>query len=444
MLTKNLGFACLVSMLFTALLTAKCYEDSLIERLDHCTRYMLDRGIIAGLQKTVNPDFKQLELPLTNYGSFPKLFEVFPKLQKTVPYISFCELPTPVIHCDKLSKKFGVKAIIIKDDGKTGKKIGSKKLFGGNKPRKLEFLLGDALSYNADYILARGGVGTNFGLAAATYAQLFGIKSVLALGDEPNSHTVRRNLLLLHAIGAQMRVTPFGICNYTALAMEFFRIKQETGKFPYVLQTGGSCPRGALGFVNAAFELAEQIKAGILPELDYIYAAVGNGSGGSIAGLLLGVQAAGLKSHIVAVHIEPEVKSGEVVADLKNIYHGANELLHQADPSFPLYPFPEKFTEVKEFCGEDYGLFTHESLAARETVYTLAGIELDGTYGGKAFAGMIGMIKKNKLESCNHLFWNGYCPDECKEICDTVNPRDLIHGLQHYFTEPVQLFDRKF
>ncbi len=452
MIYKNLGPSMLACFFISSLLASECHEMQMIQRLDTYTRGKLDRGLVDGLKALVDPATKTQSLPLPQHGKFPLLFEAYPALQTKIAHVSFCDLPTPVIDC-KIAKKIGARKIYIKDDGKTGKKVDNRIPFGGNKPRKLEFLLADALMRSCEAILVRGGTGTNFGLAAALYANLLGLKTTLLLSHQPNAYTVQRNLLLMLESGAQLRVVPNRALAYATLAVEFLNQKQQTGKFPYLIPTGGSHPIGVLGFVNAVFELQQQIKAGILEEPDYIYAAAGNGTGGmpgngagsagTITGLALGLQLTGLKSQLVAVHVEPEEVSGELIIDIKKMFHDTNALLHAADPSIPLYEFPKKFAEIKEFCGEDYGLFTKEAMTARALLLETDGIKLDGTYTGKAFAGMLNMIEKQSLQEKSHLFWDGYCAEEFKDVVSRADYRKLPKAVHKYFEEPVQPLDSK-
>lgn len=417
----------------------------MVKDLDRYTRGRLDRGVITQLEKLVSPT-PQIPLPLAQAQTFPPLFKKFPALQKQIPYINLGTFPTPVFFCGKLAAHEGITgSFYVKDDGQSGKSDGLVQDFGGNKIRKLEFLIADALHNTDKTLLGRGGTGTNFGTAAAIYGEMMGLNTVLVLGDQPNSYTVQRNIKLMAAVGTDIRVAPFGICNLTTLAMEFLRIKKVTGRFPYLLKTGGSNGRGALGFVNAVLELQEQINKGLVKKPRYVHAAVGNGSGGTVAGLLLGLCVAGLDANIVAVHVEPEDRAGEVLDDLKAIFKEANELLHNADPQIPLYEFPaSRLMEVKDYCGEDYGLSTKEALDARILLYETHKIELDGTYAGKLLAGSLAFIKRNSLQKEDHVLWNGYCSSKFEKQTANVDTKQLSHALRRYFETPVQELDIKF
>ena len=455
LLTRGMLLSCL---LISSLVLARNYEHDYVDKFDKYTRGMLHPKLLEGLTSLINPNAEPpVSLPLPNCGPFPVLFEQYPGMKTTVPYRSLgLSLPTPVVHCKKLAAKLGVRAIYIKDDGQTGRKDGIEIGFGGNKPRKLQFLLAEAEMTHADAIITRGGTGSNFALAAAAYAKQVGIKKrILVLANQDNSYTVQRNLLLMGVNGAEIIIMPNRICNFSTMAVEAIKHKQKTGKFPYPIPTGGSCPLGAVGFVDAAFELKRQIDAGELQKPDYIYLAAGNGTGGTIpghgscgtsTGLLLGLQAAGLSDiHLVLVHVEPETVPGELIQDVKAMYQATNELLHKADPTFRIFPFPTNYSEVKEFCGPDYGVFTQEAMEARALVYETEHFKLDGVYTGKAAKGMFAMIEKNKLHDKVHLFWSGYCSKTFDTILKNANYKQLLPlAAQRYFETPVQPFETKF
>lgn len=187
--------------------------------------------------------------------------------------------PTPIHRLSNLESAldFDGELWIKRDDG-----CGLR--HGGNKPRKLEFLLGEALARGAGTVITFGTLGTHHGLATTICAGKLGLDTVLILVDEPVRDETRRNLLLCHAHGAELcyagarrRATLLGAWNWLQHCDPLRR------KFPYLIMPGGSTPRGAIGYVNAALELEDQVKAGELPEPDYIFVPVG--SNGTMAGL---------------------------------------------------------------------------------------------------------------------------------------------------------------
>jgi D-cysteine desulfhydrase len=211
--------------------------------------------------------------------------------------------------------------------------------------------------------------------------------------------------------------------------------KQIVGSYPYFIPTGGSCPLGTIGFVDAAFELRDQIERGELPEPTYIYAALG--SGGTVAGLAVGLKAAGLKSRVVAVTIEPKEKKlwYEKVVELAR---KTNELLCHADPTFPWTNICEHdFDLVTECAGERYAVPTPAGKQAKELLQATHAIELDTTYTAKTFAAIINDAKNRRLSPDTPLlFWHTYGVDSLPVDAQAIDYHELPVALQHYYQGP--------
>ena len=362
------------------------------------------------------------------------LFTAYPQLKKSIPHIVLSDLPTPITKLEHFSDHLGCKNIFIKRDDLSGKNTGNgSHLYGGNKPRKLEFLLADALAHGAQTIITYGCAGSNHALATAVYAHALGLRSILMLRPQPNSYIVRKNLLLDHYYGAQLDYFPDNTTR-DAAADELLK----TNKNYYRIPTGGSNAIGALGFVEAAFELAHQIKEKAITEPDFIYIATG--SCGTTAGLLLGLQAAHLKSKVVAVCIEPEEEVDEFLVKIKKLFTETNDLLHQADTSFPLIEFPEECLILnKKFCGSEYGLYIPEAVAALKLFKELENITLEGTYSGRPIAAIIDDCANNPaLQDATILFWNTYCGLDFSPLVKNADYKKLPQDFQRYFEEDVQ------
>jgi 1-aminocyclopropane-1-carboxylate deaminase/D-cysteine desulfhydrase-like pyridoxal-dependent ACC family enzyme len=233
------------------------------------------------------------------------LFEQYPLLHEKLPYVPLGEFPTPVQKLDRLGTELGISQPYIKRDDLSGK------VYGGNKPRKLEFILGNALRSKSKEVVAFGAVGSNHALATAIYAQQVGLKSISMLMPQPNAHYVRRNLLMsyhcgaeLHLCGAELESARNMPLVYLATIYQLLSHRLKSGHFPQLIPPGGSSPLGVIGFVNAAFELREQILNCEIPEPQYIYVA--SGTMGTAAGLVLGLRAANLNSQVVCVRVTSE------------------------------------------------------------------------------------------------------------------------------------------
>jgi D-cysteine desulfhydrase len=293
------------------------------------------------------------------------IHERFPETRATLPRVVLCDLPTPVRRLDGL----GVDDVWVKDDSR------SAPLWGGNKPRKLEWTLADARERGRDTVLTFGGLATNHGLATALYAPQLGIRCVLALVDQPRDAHVDAQLERIRASGARVHLTH--TTRRTLLALPYLMARYRR---PYLLPAGGSSPVGALGFVEAALELGEQVRAGELPEPAQIVLALG--SGGSAAGLVAGLPLAGLRTRVRAVLVNDKLKLDP--GRLLRLARRTRARL--GDPKAPL----AELEVVEGWMGAGYGHATPEGEAAIRRAHDAAGLELEPVYTGKALAALLG------------------------------------------------------
>ncbi|MFC1845709.1 1-aminocyclopropane-1-carboxylate deaminase/D-cysteine desulfhydrase [Candidatus Dependentiae bacterium] len=356
------------------------------------------------------------------------LFTAFPRLHAELPYISLGSFPTPIEQISSLGNAIGLEHLYVKCDNLTGGyDADGAALFGGNKVRKLEFLLADALYNDTKSVITFGGAGSNHALATVTYAEQLGLKGIAILEPQKPSDIVKRNLSLDLHHNAELHLCDNQKIWDLCIAYTMLREKQINGTLPYIIPVGGSCPTGAIGFVNAVFELKQQIEAGVMPEPDYIYVTLG--SMGTAAGLLLGVKAAGLKSKIVAVTVSHNPTWEKTV----ELAQKTNRFLHNADPSFPLFSFHKNdLTVLRNFVGKGYGIFTQGGCAAIDLIAETEGIVLDGVYTGKCLDGLIAQANKHKKDDVI-LFWNTFCGDDFAQMLQTVDYKNLPHCFHHYF-----------
>lgn len=342
-------------------------------------------------------------------------FTQFPELQKNTAYISFAALPTPIDYIQNL-------ALYIKRDDLTGGES-----YGGNKVRKLEFLLAEALACGAQEVVTFGCAGSNHALATTVHAHRLGLACTNLLKPQINSAVVQQNLLLSLAAETNLLYFPDNNARF-----EWLKNYQATGACPYVIPTGGSCPTGLLGFVNAAFELKEQIDAGIMTEPDYLYVA--HGSCGTVSGLTLGFQLLGIKTHIMAIATEPHESEQAYYQELEDLYTQTNKLMHERDNSIPLIPFPKDQVTIRfEFAGGDYGMATAEGLEAKELFKQLADINLDNTYTSKAAAAVVADARAGMHHNKTVLYWNTYCGLDFSEVTSKLSYKGLPACFHEYF-----------
>ncbi|HEY3318050.1 MAG TPA: pyridoxal-phosphate dependent enzyme [Coriobacteriia bacterium] len=352
------------------------------------------------------------------------LFRRFPSLAGRVPHVALVRRPTPVQRFEIGGAETWVK----RDDL-------SAEPYGGNKVRKLEFLLAEALAQGATETVTFGAAGSNHALATAVYARSLGLRPISLLAPQPNAAYVRRNLLAQLAVGADVRLFHDGESRERAAVRLLREREAETGRRPFVVAMGGSSPLGTLGFVDAALELAEQIEAGELPLPDLLYVPLG--SMGTAAGLILGLRVAGLPTRVVAVRVTPlewadEAKLAALVAETAKLLRAAGAELAEV---------PALAWEVRhDLFGEEYARFTSAGMAGVEAART-AGMHLEGTYTGKTMAALLADARSGALGGSGTLFWDTYSSRDLGFLTAAADWRDLPEGCRAYFTEPLQELD---
>lgn len=300
-------------------------------------------------------------------------------------------LPTPIAEMKRLAAALGGPRILIKRDDLTG--IG----LGGNKTRKLEFLLGEALSLGCDVVITGGASQSNHCRQTAAAAAAAGLECHLALaGEEPGSPS--GNLLLDYLFGATVHWC--GEKRKGERIPEIAEKLRARGKKPYVIPYGGSNPVGAMGYVDAASELGEQLAARN-ERVDCIVFA--SSSGGTHAGLTVGLDLCGLPVKAIGVAID-SVEPGEPpyeaqLADLANLT--AEKLGRQ-----PRY-VPGNFHVRYDYLGEGYGIVGDLEREAIRLAARCEGIVVDPVYTGRALGGLMDMIRKKEFApSDTVLFWH--------------------------------------
>jgi D-cysteine desulfhydrase len=357
------------------------------------------------------------------------LFYLFPSFREKLPHVALGDFPTPVHLLSRIGEIFNTDTLFIKRDDLSGR------LFGGNKIRKLEFFLGQARQANACRVLTFGYAGSNHTLATALYAQTLGLRCTCMLLPQLNAEYVRQNLLKSYHCGAELHMCRTVISGLAATAYQLLRHRLRSGRFPKIIPAGGSSPLGALGYVNAAFELLSQINSGLLPEPDFIFVPLG--TAGTAVGLMLGVQAANLKSQVISVSV---VKKHYATATrIKRLFAATNSILHAMDQTFPLFSLSTEAIHIRHgYFGGEYARFTEAGLRAASLLYKHEGIKLDGTYTSKAFAALLDDVKNPEMKNKVVLFWNTCNSRDFSEVVKNVDYRQLGRSFHRYFEEAVQ------
>ncbi|MCD4783521.1 MAG: pyridoxal-phosphate dependent enzyme [Candidatus Eremiobacteraeota bacterium] len=353
----------------------------------------------------------------------------YPGLKEKLSHIDLGEFPTPVQKLDNLGRYLGNDDIYLKNDGL------SAPVYCGNKVRKLEFLLAEALDEGAKEVLTFGFAGSNHATATAFYAEKIGIKSISMLMPQPNARYLRKNLLMSYRAGAELHQYPDKKFLALGTINEMIKHMVKRGQFPKIIPAGGSSPPGVAGFINAAMELKIQIREGLLPEPDKIYVPMG--TGGTAVGLMIGVKLSELKTRIIPVRvIDSQYANEDIVC---NLFNKTISFLREKDPTFPHLKISKEEIELKEgFFGQEYALFTQEGMNAVRLLDDKEGIKLDGAYTGKAFAGLLSDLKKGKLKDEVVVFWNTYNNRDLSHLISNIDYHDLPEVFHGYFEEDLQ------
>jgi D-cysteine desulfhydrase family pyridoxal phosphate-dependent enzyme len=298
-----------------------------------------------------------------------------------LPRVALARLPTPLEDAPQLAAALGVARVLIKRDDLTDLAL------GGNKVRKLEFLIGDALAQRADTLITTAAAQSNFLRLTAAAARRLGLKPIFIVRGRPDLPS-RGNLLLMRLFGADIRYVetedPFAQTTIEMMHAAAEEVRAAGGR-PYLMHlatfSGG---RASLGYVAGAFELAEQLDERSL-DLQYLVLAVG--SGGTHAGLLLGLRLAGYRTQILGASVNI------LAPDLRRLIgahiRGAAELLEVESPVRD-----DEIAVTDEHVGPGYGLPTPESLSAVRQAAVRAGLLFDPVYTGKAWAALDGAVRR--------------------------------------------------
>jgi L-cysteate sulfo-lyase len=300
------------------------------------------------------------------------------------PRIRFAHLPTPLEHMANLSRALNGPEIWIKRDDCTGMST------GGNKTRKLEFLLAEARLQGADIVLTQGATQSNHARQTAACAAKMGVACHILLedrtGKSDHDYTESGNVLLDHLHGASVERCAANPDMNGELAKVAARLKAE-GRNPYLIPGGGSNATGALGYVNAAMELIGQANDMGL-RIDQVVHATG--SAGTQAGLIAGL--AGIRSGVPLLGIGVRAPRDKQEENVFKLACATAELC-----GTPGAVRREDVVANCNYVGKGYGFSTPASLEAIQMLARLEGILLDPVYTGKGMAGLIDLIRKGQF-----------------------------------------------
>ncbi len=329
----------------------------------------------------------------------PIIFQKYPYLNKYIPWLPLGKFPTPVHRLIKLEYALGFDSLWIKRDDRSGH------LGGGNKVRKLEYLLADARDKGCETLFAVGAADSNHVRATMTYGKIAGFYIHCLLLNQSHTDSLEDNVQGIRAQANQVRQVSnrmklVSLYGYESLK-QFFGLH----RLRYFLAPGGSSPLGCLGYVNAAFELKAQIGAGLLPEPKLIFVALG--SCGTMAGLVVGARLAGLEARIIGVRVVDRIMGN--ARSVARLARRTMRLIETGAESRSDERIDAREIEIwhRDF-GDGYAIPTEASLRAVEMMQQHEAIPLETTYTGKALAGLIHYVQEHRCEKQPILFWNTY------------------------------------
>ena len=306
------------------------------------------------------------------------------------PKVRLGHLPTPLEPMDRLSEILGGPRLWVKRDDCTG--LSS----GGNKTRKLEFLMADAQSKGADTIITQGATQSNHARQTTAAAAKLGMECHILLedrtGSNDNNYILNGNVLLDRLHGASVSKRSGGT-DMNLEMQDFADALIEKGKKPYIIPGGGSNPIGALGYVNCARELTEQASE-IGLKIDALVHATG--SAGTQAGLVAGLAAIQSDIHLLGIGVRaPKDKQEQMVFDL------AQKTADHLDTGIKIER--GKVRAICDYVGAGYGLPTDGMIKAVKLLAQSEGLLFDPVYSGKGLDGLIDQIKKGYFAGMDNV-----------------------------------------
>ncbi|MCG8406536.1 MAG: pyridoxal-phosphate dependent enzyme [Phycisphaerales bacterium] len=358
------------------------------------------------------------------------LFQAYPRLAEAIPRLPLGNWPTPVTHTRHFAEEHGIKTLYVKREDLSHSEC------GGNKVRGLEFLLAEAKRRRTDTILTFSSAGSHHICKTACHADNLGMNTMAFIVRQPIADYVRRNLQ-----AGLSRGVIYVPANYVTILPKLawcllknkISTKHETP--PYIIPPGGTSPLSCIGHVNAAFELKRQIDAGVLPEPDYLYGALG--SLGTMAGLALGCKLAGLKVKLIGVVVSYRwycTPNRWAKLAMRTLDH-----MQTGDTNVPKVVIdPAELTVIRTSLGRGYAHFTESSANLARRFFDLERIQLDGTYTAKTLHGALRFIGDRALHDKVHLFWHSFhaMPPAIRIDLNALEP-----NLKQYFIEDKQPFD---
>jgi D-cysteine desulfhydrase family pyridoxal phosphate-dependent enzyme len=302
------------------------------------------------------------------------------KIFRTPRYRLVATLPTPLERANRLGEDLGIELYIKRDDV-------MELAMGGNKVRKLEFILGDALSRGSDTLITRGAIHSNHARLTAAAARKAGLDVYLVL-TPPGSREPQGNLLLDMMLGANV-IFAEETQDADKIMQDLARVLEEKGRKPYVIPGGGASPHGVLGYAMASLEIIQQLyMLGKKP----MYIVHATGTGATQAGLILGMRMLGA-SDVAIIGISNGRKKDEVRERIYRLVRNTMEIF-----SIDVKIDSDDIVVFDDYIFGGYASITKEVVETLKLVARREGLILDPVYTAKAMYGLIDLVKRGYID----------------------------------------------
>jgi 1-aminocyclopropane-1-carboxylate deaminase/D-cysteine desulfhydrase-like pyridoxal-dependent ACC family enzyme len=347
----------------------------------------------------------------------PALFQRYPELHEQLPWQPLGRFPTALDDV-MLETPAGARRVLVKRDDLCGDR------YGGNKVRKLEFILPEALRQGAGRLITVGAAGSHHALATALYGAEVGLPATLVLFPQPLTDHVREILLSGLGVGAELRwAARVELVPLVLAAARWSHRRQR----PFMVTAGGSDAVGTLGYVNAALELAEQIGAGGRPAPRVVHVA--GGTLGTAAGLALGFAMAGIDLPVVATRITSRLITNDRA--IRRLVAGASARLTAAGVDVPPVDKVLSGIEIRhDQIGRGYGHSTADAESAGK-LFADVGLRLDMTYTAKAAASLLSDLSDDDAAG-PPLFWHTLSHTEPQDAIEAAGALHFPSAFAQY------------
>jgi len=340
------------------------------------------------------------------------LFDRYPSLK--LPYLKLAQVPTPVERTSAISEWLGRDDVWMKRDDKISP------IYGGNKVRRYELVLGDLLARGKKRIVTVGGLASTQVMATSLFGRHLGLPVTAVLFDQPKTRFMQEAMLTSLSAGANL-VYGGGFISTAWKAWRAF------GPDAYFIPPGAPNPLANLGYVDAMFELAEQVARGEMPRPDVI--VLPTGSSGTLAAMAIGAALLGWETEIVGVRITLRIAAN--VLTISAILNRTWHFLRQRVPELRHFRMHPRWSLFHDAIGPGYGHPTPDSVAALPEVQRLLGASGEVTYSAKALVGLKALASRPDLHGKTILFWNTL--SSVRPSLDGVTPSMLSKELQRVY-----------